>query len=728
MKQEKNKVNSFFHSEKQYFLNAKESIKNFFKSKSGRKLFFAIFFLYLLMIFVFYYQNNYYKLNYKIGEVAKSDIKANVSFSWIDEDIAKKRLAEKIEKAPKIYVLDDSVFNAEKEIFISDIKKAKEFLSKENGKLELRKIWPSVDVTVLDKLTVDKLETISIIGKKILSSFYNNAIVDNFFLAKNNDTNFEIRRKSDGTLVVRKNIIPIKNADNVLYYMIEKYLSGDKQYLKFMNDILRKYVKENVFYDDFLTKNSKREIKNNYVPPKIYISKNEIIVRKGQIIDKTAFGKLKAMYEELKINKFRTFLGFTILLLLLFIASILFIEKYHLKRDQFYLFQFLFMYYFYFLSIVLFLKFFGLELFFIFPFLGFVIITYFLFGYELSLVSVFLYLLLFLVYVNDTRFILYYFISALIFYINIDYMRRRYPTLRAFLKLLFYLFLLIAATYLSTTGSFLSFYKMLFYAALNLILSFFLGYLGTYIFEKVYKITTEVNLAELLDWNHPLLKELMTRAPGTYRHSIIVSELAEQAAKSIGANYMLAKVGGLYHDIGKTKRPSYFIENQMTGPNKHDTLMPTMSARILRNHVSEGVKMGIAAGFGKQLLDIIRQHHGTTLMKYFYIKAKKEAKPDEEVFEKYFRYDGPSPSSKESAIIFLADKVEAVSRVLGNAKFHKIKERISIIFEEAVRSGELYNSSLTFKELDLIKETFVDYFRASMHRRIEYPEDKKEER
>jgi len=215
----------------------------------------------------------------------------------------------------------------------------------------------------------------------------------------------------------------------------------------------------------------------------------------------------------------------------------------------------------------------------------------------------------------------------------------------------------------------------------------------------------------------------MNVASGTYRHSIIVSEISEEAAKEIDADSILAKVGGLYHDIGKIKRSNYFIENQLLGPNKHDSLLPIMSVRIIKNHVDDGVKIAQKYGLANKIIDIIKEHHGTSLIKFFYRKAKKESK--EEIEEKFFRYNGPKPKTKESAIIFLADKVEAVARVLIDSPFHHLKERIDKIFKEAIEDGQLDNSNLTLKELDKIKISFIEYFKSNLHKRIEYPEELK---
>ena len=247
------------------------------------------------------------------------------------------------------------------------------------------------------------------------------------------------------------------------------------------------------------------------------------------------------------------------------------------------------------------------------------------------------------------------------------------------------------------------------------------------LFEKVFKVTTEVSLLELNNNNHPLLKDLMVRAPGTFQHSLQVANLAEAASSAIGANALLTRVGALYHDIGKMEKPEYFVENQF-GDNEHDKLKPRMSALVIKNHVAAGVKMAEEANLPEVIIDFIRTHHGTSVIKYFYDKAKKQTEKGSEIREEDFKYDGPLPNTKETGILLLADSIEASSRAMSEPTYPKLENLVTRIIEERVDEGQLNNCSLTFQDLRIIKENFVNILVGVYHSRIKYPgQDEKDE-
>ncbi|MGB7061178.1 MAG: HDIG domain-containing metalloprotein [Candidatus Zixiibacteriota bacterium] len=240
------------------------------------------------------------------------------------------------------------------------------------------------------------------------------------------------------------------------------------------------------------------------------------------------------------------------------------------------------------------------------------------------------------------------------------------------------------------------------------------------IFESLFEVTTDITLLELSDLNHPLLKRLSLEAPGTYHHSIIVGNLAEAGAKAIGANTLLARVGAYYHDIGKVDKPEYFVENQMGAKSKHEKLTPSMSALILESHVKEGVEMAEEVNLPRAVIDFIHQHHGTTVMSYFYNKALEQGAGQD--LKDEYRYPGPKPHSKETAIVMLADAVEAASRVLEDPKPSRIKSLIKKIIDSKLEAGELSDSDLTFKELSAVEHAFLPVLISIFHPRVEYPE------
>ncbi|MGB2696504.1 MAG: HDIG domain-containing metalloprotein [Candidatus Zixiibacteriota bacterium] len=240
------------------------------------------------------------------------------------------------------------------------------------------------------------------------------------------------------------------------------------------------------------------------------------------------------------------------------------------------------------------------------------------------------------------------------------------------------------------------------------------------VFESIFGITTDITLLELSDLNHPLLKRLALVAPGTYHHSIVVGNLAEAAAKALGANTLLSRVGAYYHDIGKMEKAEYFVENQMGFKNKHEKLTPTMSALILESHVKEGVEMAKEMKLPKSIIGIIKEHHGTTVMSYFYNKAKEQGATNDSIDE--FRYPGPKPESKEAGILMLADAVEAASRVLEEPKPARIRGLIKKVIMDKFEAGELDDCDLTLRDLHAIEESFLPILIGVFHLRIDYPE------
>ncbi len=263
--------------------------------------------------------------------------------------------------------------------------------------------------------------------------------------------------------------------------------------------------------------------------------------------------------------------------------------------------------------------------------------------------------------------------------------------------------------------------------------------------ENVFKITTDITLLELTDYNHPLLSKLQFIAPGTFHHSVMVANLAERAAAQIGANALLCRCAALFHDIGKMVKPEYFVENQLAGINPHADISPSMSALVIKSHVREGVEIAKEYKLPRVIIDIIEQHHGTGLIQFFYHKAKQRleekahsngddtavrtggeqvpAQMDERgVDENLFRYDGPRPRSKEAAIVLLADSVEAASRSLKKVTPQAIEELVGRLVFDRIADGQLDLSPLTFREVQRVKASLKFSLVNMLHHRVEYPE------
>ncbi len=253
-------------------------------------------------------------------------------------------------------------------------------------------------------------------------------------------------------------------------------------------------------------------------------------------------------------------------------------------------------------------------------------------------------------------------------------------------------------------------------------------------FEWVFRLPTDLKLLELCDMNHPLLRQLSLAAPGSYHHSLRVAELAERAAEAIGAHSLLCRVGAYYHDIGKSKSPAYFAENQEPKRNPHDDLQPSMSALVLRAHVKDGIEMARRAGLPEDVIDFIPEHHGTALMTYFHHRAEEQSQgsakgsaadknghPRAVVEMDDYRHIGPRPQRRETAIVMLADAVEAATRALADPSAPRVRERVSDIIREKFLDGQLDECDLTLRDLHAISHAFVSVLRSMHHQRPVYP-------
>ncbi len=258
------------------------------------------------------------------------------------------------------------------------------------------------------------------------------------------------------------------------------------------------------------------------------------------------------------------------------------------------------------------------------------------------------------------------------------------------------------------------------------------------IFEGVFQLTTNISWLELSDLNHKLLRQMQLEAPGTFHHSLVVAALAEAAAEKIGANAPMCRVCAYFHDVGKLKKPGYFIENQHDGvENPHDSLTPTMSALIIIAHVKDGIDLAVKHKLNPRIIDVIQEHHGDSLVAYFYHKAREQKKLELEkvdrklenpedlpnVDEKNFRYPGPRPSTAESGIIALADTIESASRSLNKPNPARIRALVDDLVSQRILGGQLDDCPLTLCELAIVRESFTNTLRSMLHTRVDYPKD-----
>ena len=241
-------------------------------------------------------------------------------------------------------------------------------------------------------------------------------------------------------------------------------------------------------------------------------------------------------------------------------------------------------------------------------------------------------------------------------------------------------------------------------------------------FERWFDIQTDISLLELSDPNHPLLKQLIQRAPGTYNHSINVASIAETAAESIGANGLLCRVGAYFHDIGKMRKPEYFVENQASGENKHDELVPTMSTIVIISHVKDGIELARQHHLPRRIVDMIEQHHGTTVIEFFYHRATQQSTDESRLEESDFRYPGPKPQSIEAAILMLSDAIEGASRTLREPTPARIESIVNEIAKKRMDDGQFDDCPITMQQIYAIQESLTKSLNAMFHARVKYPE------
>ena len=323
---------------------------------------------------------------------------------------------------------------------------------------------------------------------------------------------------------------------------------------------------------------------------------------------------------------------------------------------------------------------------------------------------------------HQAEFIIMQFLAGIIAIISVKELTRRTQLVRCAA----FIFLAYCITYIAMTligeGDFNKIDKYYFaYFLINcVILSF--AFLIIPIVEKAFGFTSSMTLLELADINTPLLRQLSTNCPGTFQHSLQVANLAGEAALKIGANMQLARAGALYHDIGKTKNPAFFTENQI-GENPHDHLVrPEDSAKIVIDHVANGLKLADDADLPKVIKDLIAQHHGKGITRYFYYKAR-EARPDQEVDKDPFSYPGPNPQTKEAAILMMADACEAAAKSLKDHSEEAIAAMVNKIIDTQVAEGLLREAPISFRDVETVKALFVERLRTAYHMRVSYPSD-----
>ncbi len=477
--------------------------------------------------------------------------------------------------------------------------------------------------------------------------------------------------------------------------------------------------------DSHYTEQFYREKINAFNPHKKMIHKGELIISKGKKVDKSTYEVLRSFkqtfYEDTQIMRIKLF-GLLLISFLLIILLFMYLNKY--ERDVFennssmtmiFLILNLMI-----ASFFVLIKYFPNYIY----LLPIIIIPYILknffnwrIGFFVSMAAVFIISF----GVSDSyEFILLQASASWMAVVGSEDLTKRTKMFVDVGKIVFLYIFMFIAYHMATHGDWNNVPMMVF------LLFFINGFLAValiheliLIFEKFFGLVSDVSLLELQNTNSKLLKKLAEKAPGTFQHSLQVANLAEAVANELNANALLVRVGALYHDVGKMKNPKYFTENQIGDYNPHDELTPEKSAEIIINHVIEGIEMARRNGLPEKVIDFIRTHHGTDIVQYFYEKAK-ENDPDVEVNK--FRYPGPNPFSKETAIVMMADSVEAASKSLKNPTKEEMDSLVDKIIDRKVQMGLLNNAQITMREISEAKKVLKNKLRSIHHLRVEYPE------
>ena len=522
----------------------------------------------------------------------------------------------------------------------------------------------------------------------------------------------------------------IHTAKNILPIITQNLASLKQSTGKgFLINTLSEILKPNVSFDADLTQKELEERLKAISYTKGKISKGELIILKGDIVEGERFSVLKS-FETASTSQLWTksnynwiIFGYTILVALALLMLLLFLERY--RKDVFSnntQVTFIFFNVFFFILIQTLVVKYNLDYLYVVPLSILPILLKAFFDARLALFThVLTILLLGFIVSNSFEFIYLHIIAGIVATLTASQLYKRANLFMAIAKITITYMFTYAAFSIIKEGNATSvkpLYFILF--AANGLLSF-LSVFFIYFYEKVFGLVSDVTLLELSNTNSPLLRELNEKAPGTFQHSMQVANLAEAAANEIGANSMLVRTGALYHDIGKMANPMYFIENQSTGVNPHHDLSPKDSARIILNHVIKGIEIAKKNNLPDRIIDFIRTHHGTSLVYYFY-KQEQENSLDEFVDPKKFQYQGPIPFSKETAILMMCDAAEAASKSLQKPTAQTIDDLIDRIVEKQKSENQFINSDITFREIEKIKKIIKNKLMNIYHLRVEYPD------
>ncbi len=507
--------------------------------------------------------------------------------------------------------------------------------------------------------------------------------------------------------------------------------TNESVYRKYKNQyysLFFEIIEPNVFIDDEFTNQSIEKALSLISPTRDFIKKGSLVIAQGEMVEGENFLKLQSLRSEYlsmdvsENQKITIVFGYSILVGIIFLMLILFIKNYRLSiyesnKDL----TFIFLNVLILITVLIITLKFKNNYFYAVPLCILPLILKTFFDARLGLFThVLTVLLMGFIVPNGFEFIFIQIIAGIvIIQTNTDLHKRASIFISVAQIVIIYLlsYFSFSITHEGNLNS-LNFNIMSFFL-LNGMLTLFVQPL-IYVYEKLFGLVSDITLLEFSDTNSILLKELSEKAPGTFNHSLQVANLAEAAANEIGANSLLVRVGSLYHDIGKIKSPSYYSENQKSNVSPHEDLTPKKSAEIIIDHVSEGIFIAKKNNLPDRVIDFIRTHHGTTNV-YFFLKKEIELRGEDNVSKEDFKYPGPLPFSKETAILMMADSVEAASKSLRTPNYEKINKFVNQLIDKQMISGQFKFSNITLMEIELVKQILIKKLVNIYHLRIEYP-------
>jgi cyclic-di-AMP phosphodiesterase PgpH len=691
--------------------------------------------LYLILGFVLFtamYSNvKPEKLDLRKLEVAEQTVRSPITVE--DKDSTERKRKEALEEVNDVYSLNREIAQNRIDLTTSIFQSAIEVFE------ETKETYEKADVTEVQSLSIQ--ERVEILKGKL---------TDNETKELTNQTFIALVQAKKGELTIAKDItitainevmskkIPASEVETAKNQLEEQINSSSlNSSLKSAAIELGRYaVVQNVFYDQEATETLRQQTIEGIEP--VRILQGQIIVEEGKFVDQHIYRQLELVGVLDSKNAIQPFIGLTLIILIVLSAIYYFFYEQRIpteaKQSNLLLFSIIFILAIVIMKIVsLFQQFDYAEIGYVFPAAMGALLIKILMDEKLSILYTIIIAICGSAIFNqgtagtfNMAVGIYILCSGIAGILILSRQNHRSKILKAGLLVSLVNIVVILALMFLQNGQYsgLDYGLYILVALVSGISSSVLTIGLLPFFEASFGILSTMRLIELSNPNHPLLRKILTETPGTYHHSVMVANLADAACEAIGANGLLARVGCYYHDIGKTKRPQFFIENQMNIENPHDRLPPQTSANIIVAHATDGAEMLKKHRMPKEIIDIAEQHHGTTLLKFFYHKANSNGK---EAKEEDYRYPGPRAQTKEAAIVGIADSVEAAVRSMSQPTAEQIESLIRNIISDRLQDGQLNECDLTLKELDIVAHSFIETLKGIFHSRIEYPKNNKTE-